>query len=67
MQDFLFPLTVPRILFTDRVLVFLVMLRRRGTHSGTVQKTDEFPQMQFPQLLGWGPCGESAGAVLGQV
>ena len=64
-----------------------VMLRRRGTHSGTVQKTDEFPQMQFlekialndwclvvtvqttvevPQMLR-NPCGDSAGAVLGQV
>ena len=28
-----------------------VMLRRRGTHSGTVQKTDEFPQMQFLDKL----------------
>ena len=80
-QDSLFPLTVPRIQFTDRVLILHVMLRRRGTHSGTVQKTDEFPQMQFleklmtsvvvqrlvPGRVGADNCGGSAGAVLEQV
>ena len=81
----------PSIQFIDKVLNFPVVLRRRGTYSVTVHKSDEIPQMQsLDELMtsvvvqrlkpgrdsadncggsavAWGPCGDSAGAVLGQV
>ena len=49
--DSLFPLKVPRIQFLGKVLNLPVVLRRRGTHNVTVQKTDEFPQMRFLDQL----------------
>ena len=80
------PGPVPR-----KVLNLPVVLRRRYTYSVTIQKTVEFPQIQFLDCLmtsvvvqrlvlgrysadncggaavAWGPRGNSAGAVLGQV
>ena len=67
----------------DKVLNFPAVLRRHGTHRPTFQKTDEFPQVQFLDKLhllnglvvtvqtavevAWGPCGDSAGADIGQI
>ena len=42
---------VPRTQFTDSVLDLPVMLRRSGTYSVTVHKSDEIPQMQFLDKL----------------
>ena len=42
---------VPQIQFIDRVVDFSVVFQRRVPTVQTVQKTDEFPKMQFLDLV----------------
>ena len=53
---------LPQIQFFDSVLDLPVVHRRRGTHSVTVQKTDEIPQVLLLDMFDDIRCCSTTGA-----